>query len=103
MYALECLIAVLLAYDHQACSRGLEPRSLPPCSSGCSVISFVSWSLPSVDATRWVVMAEAAVWALEAATAEVVTVEAAMEVAVKAAVMDPLGEANHNEVQLHLP
>ena len=48
-------------------------------------------------------MAEAAVWALEAAAAEVVTVEAAMEVAVKAAVMDPLGEANHNEVQLHLP
>ena len=47
-------------------------------------------------------MAEAAVWALEAAAAEVVTVEAAMEVAVTAAVMDPLGRANHNKVQLDL-
>ena len=47
-------------------------------------------------------MAEAAVWALEAAAAEVVTVEAAMEVAVTAAVMDPLGRANLNKVQLHL-
>ena len=102
MYALVCLIAALLAYDHQACFRGLEPRSLPTCGSGCSVTSFVSWSLPCVDATRWVVMAEAAVGALEAAAAEVVTVEAAMEVAVKAAVMDPLGRANHNKVQLHL-
>ena len=39
-------------------------------------------------------MAEAAVGALEAAAAEIVTVEAA--------VMDPLGRANHNKVQLHL-
>ena len=49
-----------------------------------------------------VVMAEAAVGALEAAAAEIVTVEVAMEVAVEAAVMDPLGRANHNKVQLHL-
>ena len=42
----------------------------PPCSSSCSVAGFVSWSLQSVDATRWVVMAEAAVGALEAAAAE---------------------------------
>ena len=47
-------------------------------------------------------MAEAAVGALEAAAAEIVTVEVAMEVAVEAAVMDPLGRANHNYVQLHL-
>ena len=47
-------------------------------------------------------MAGAAVGALEAAAAEIVTVEAAMEVAVEAAVMDPLGRANHNKVQLHL-
>ena len=66
------------------------------------VTSFVSWSLTSVDATRWVLMAEAAVGALEAAPAEIVTVEVAMEVAVEAAVMDPLGRANHNKVQLHL-
>ena len=40
--------------------------------------------------------------ALEAAAAEIVTVEASMEVAVEAAVMDPLGRAIHNKVQLHL-
>ena len=74
----------------------------PPCSSSCSVTSFVSWSLPSVDATRSVLMAEAAVGALEAAPAEIVTVEVAMEVEVEASVMDPLGRANHNKVQLHL-
>ena len=67
-----------------------------------TINSFVSLSLPSVDATRWVLMAEAAVGALEAAAAEIVTVEVAMEVAVEAAVMDPLGRANHNKVQLHL-
>ena len=39
---------------------------------------------------------------MEAAAAEVVTVEAAMEVAVEAAVIDPLGRANHNRVKLHL-
>ena len=39
---------------------------------------------------------------MEAAAAEIVTVEAAMEVAVEAAVMDPLWRANHNKVQLHL-
>ena len=39
---------------------------------------------------------------MEAAEAEIVTVEAAMEVAVEAAVMNPLGRANHNEVQHHL-
>ena len=64
--------------------------------------SFVSWSLPYVDATRWVVKAEAGVVALEAAATEVVTVEAAMEIAVEAAVTDPLGTANHNKVQLHI-
>ena len=47
-------------------------------------------------------MAEAAVGAAEAATADIVTVEGAMEIAVEAAVMDPLGRANHNKVQLHL-
>ncbi len=47
-------------------------------------------------------MAEAAVGALEAALAEIVTVEVVMEVAVEAAVMDPLGRANRNKVQLHL-
>ena len=46
-------------------------------------------------------MAGAAVGALEAATVETVTVEVAMEVAVEAAVLDPLGRANHNNVQLH--
>ena len=47
-------------------------------------------------------MAEAAVGALEAAAAEIVTVEVAMEESVEAAVMDPLGRANHNKLQLHL-
>ena len=47
-------------------------------------------------------MAGAAVGALEAATVETVTVEVAMEVAVEATLMDPLGRASHNKVQLHL-
>ena len=47
-------------------------------------------------------MVEAAEGALEAAAAEMVTVQVAMEVAVEAAVMDPLSRANHNKVQLHL-
>ena len=47
-------------------------------------------------------MAAASVGALEAAAAEIVTVEATMEVAVEAAVMDTLGRANHNKVQLYL-
>ena len=47
-------------------------------------------------------MVEAALGALEAATADIVTVEVAMEVAVEATLMDPLGRASHNKVQLHL-
>ena len=47
-------------------------------------------------------MAEAAVGALEATAAEIVMVEAAMEVAVEAAMTDLLGRANHNKVQLYL-
>ena len=43
-------------------------------------------------------MAEEAVGALEAPASEIVTVEEAMEVAVEAAVMDPVGRANHDEV-----
>ena len=60
----------------------------------------MSWGMLSVDAMTWVVMAGGVVGALEAAAAEVVTVEAAMEVAVEAAVMGPFGRANH-KVQLH--
>ena len=47
-------------------------------------------------------MAEAAVGALEAATTNIMTVEVAMEVPVEAAVIDPLGRANRNKLQVHL-